>query len=147
AARRSCQPPRLDDAALEDRDEPAPVLEDLDVVERIAVDDQDVRELAGLKRADLLVAAEDLGAGLRGAAERVGGGEADLLHEEGELLRVVAVGGPGEAVVAAHAERAAGVEDPARAVGAALEGFLVAVDDPLGHAEFLSSLDAGLFEV
>ena len=75
------------------------------------------------------------------------GDEADVLDEERQLLGVVAVRVPGEAVVAAHAEPAAGLEDAAGALGAAFERLLVAVDDALRHAELRAALDAGLLEV
>ncbi len=59
---------RLDDAALHHRQESRPILQDADVAQHVAVDDQHVGQLAGLQRAELVAAAHDLGAGLRGAA-------------------------------------------------------------------------------
>ena len=54
---------------------------------------------------------------------------------------------PGEAVIAAHAEPAAGLEDPPGALGAAFERLLVAVDHRLRHAELRAALDARLLEL
>ena len=69
-------------------------------------------------------AAHDLGAGPGGAGDRLQRREADVVDEESQLLGVVAVRVPGEAVVAAHADPAAGLENPARTFGAAFQRFL-----------------------
>ena len=61
------------------------------------IDDQHVGQLARLQRAELVAAAHDLRTRLRRAGDRLQRAEADVLHEEGQLLGVVAVGVPGEA--------------------------------------------------
>ena len=92
-------------------------------------------------------AAHDFRAGLRGALERFERAEADVVHEEGQLLGVVAVRVPAEAVVAAHADAPAGLEDFAIARRAAFERFLMAVNHALRQAELLPTHDARLLEV
>src|SRR6185436_13334949 len=89
----------------------------------------------------------DLGAGFGGAFECVERGEADVLDEEGEFLGIKAVGIPGEAIIASHAQTAAGLEDAPATLRAAFEGLLMAVDDLLREAEFGPVDDAGLFEL
>src|SRR5262249_53242308 len=53
---------RLDDAALQDSDEAVAVFQHADICQDVAVHDQCVRQLARFERAELVVAAEDLGA-------------------------------------------------------------------------------------
>ena len=73
--------------------------------------------------------------------------EADVLDEERQFLGVVAVRVPGEAVVAPHAEPAAGFQDHPGAFGSAFERLLVSVDDRLGHAKVGALLDARQLEL
>ncbi len=103
--------------------------------------------LPGSSVPNSLAAAHDLGAGPRGAGDHLQRRKADVVDEESQLLGVVAVRVPGEAVVAAHAEPAAGLQDPAGALGAAFQRLLVAVDDALRHAEARAFHDAGVLEL
>ena len=91
--------------------------------------------------------AHDLSAGLRGALEHLERREPDEVDEEQQLLGVVAVGIPGEAVIAPHPQPAAGAENPPGALGPAVERLLVAVDDPLREAELGAALHAHFLEV
>jgi lysophospholipase L1-like esterase len=123
------EPPRLDHTPLHHREEPRAVFQHGDVGQDIAVDDQDVGELAGLDGPELVDAAHDLGAGLRGAGDHFHRRQPDVLDEEGQLLGVITVRVPGKPVVATHAESAAGAEDHPGALGTPFERFLVAVND------------------
>src|SRR5262249_54453714 len=111
--------PGLDDAALHHGEEARAVLQDGDVRQHVAVHHQHVGQLARLERAQLVAAAQDLGTRFGGAGEDVQRAQADVLDEEGQLLGVVAVRVPGEAVVAAHAEPSARPQDHAGTLGAA----------------------------
>src|SRR5436305_14465244 len=54
---------------------------------------------------------------------------------------------PGEAVIAAHSEAAAGFENPPRTFSAAVERLLMTVNDALRHAPFLAVMNAGPLEL
>src|SRR5882724_6689531 len=88
-------------AVLHDDEERVLPLQELDVGERIAVDKEEIGEVAGLDLAELLGAAHDLAAEAGGGDERLHGAEAEHVDEEEEIARVGAVRVPGEAVVAA----------------------------------------------
>src|SRR6266436_366110 len=95
-------------AVLHDDEERVLALQELDVGERIAVDEEEIGEVAGLDLAELLGAAHDLAAEAGGGDERLHGGEAEHVDEEEKIARVGTVRVPGEAVVAAgqHADAA-----------------------------------------
>src|SRR5260370_24224342 len=137
----------LDRAALHHGEEPRAILQDGDVAEHVAVDDQEIGKFAYLECAELVGAAQDLRAGFGGAGDDFQRGEADVLDEERQLAGVVTVRVPTEAVVAAHAEPAPGPQDAPGAVGAALQRLLMPVDDAPRQAELLAAFDAGLLEV
>lgn len=77
----------------------------------VAVDDEEVGEFARLEGAEFVVGSHDLSAGFGGAGDDFQGGESNILDEEDQFAGVIAVRVPAEAVVAAHAEAAAGTED------------------------------------
>src|SRR5882724_1839813 len=74
----------------------APVLQHRDVL-------QGIGELADLERADPVLHPHELGAGPGGARDGLERGEADDVHEDLDVLRVLAVRVPGEAEIAARA--------------------------------------------
>jgi len=93
-------PPGLVHAAVDQDDvELRMVLQDLDVGERVAVDDDAVRVVARFDLAELVLAHEQLGHAGRRGDDALVRGEAEQLLEVGEVAGVGAVGGPGEAVV------------------------------------------------
>src|SRR5437868_14197819 len=63
--------PRLHNASLKHGDESGPIFKHADVGKDVAVDDQDVRELAGFQSANFLVASQNLGARASGAGDRL----------------------------------------------------------------------------
>lgn len=75
------------------------VLEDLNVIEGVAVDDDAVRVVAGLDLAELVLAHEQLGHTGRRGDDALVCSEAEQFLEVREVAGVGAVGGPGEAVV------------------------------------------------
>src|SRR5579864_665781 len=81
----------LDDAALHHGHEPRAVIEQGDVSQHVAVDDEQVGELACFDGSELAGSAHDLGPGLRGTNDRFERAEAYVRDEEAELLGVVAV--------------------------------------------------------
>src|SRR5262245_9908045 len=85
------KPPGLHQSALHHRYEAAPVFEDRNIRQYVAIHDQHVGQLARLQGANLVTAAEDFGTRLRGAFDRFEGRKADILDEEGQLLRIVAM--------------------------------------------------------
>jgi hypothetical protein len=93
---------------LHDDEERVLPLQELDVGERIAVDEEEIGEVAGLDLAELAGTAHDLAAEAGGGDERLHGSEAEHVDEEEQIARVGAVRVPGEAVVAAgeHADPA-----------------------------------------
>ena len=95
-------------AVLHDDEERVLPLQELDVGERIAVDEEEIGEVAGLDLAELSGAAHDFPAQAGGGHERLHGSEAEHVDEKKEIARVGAVRVPGEAVVAAgeHADPA-----------------------------------------
>ena len=103
--------------------------------------------LALLERADLGLESHDLGTIARRAHQGVHRRESDVVGEERELFRVVAVGVPGEPVVAAHAEDTARLVDHPGALGTGLEGLLVAVDHLGGQVELGSVCDRCILEL
>lgn len=135
------------DAGLHDGDEFFAVLEERDVFQDIAIDDEEIGEFSGFDGADFPFAAEDFGSGSGGAGDDLEGIEADVFDEEFEFAGIVAVGIPTEAVVAPHAESSADFENLSSAFGSGFEGFLVAIDDALGESEFGTAFDAGEFEI
>src|SRR5581483_1867618 len=108
---------RLDYASLQHGDKAAAVLQNADIGENVAVDNQDIGKLAPFQGADLVVPPHDLGARFGGARDRFQRRKADVLDEEAEFAGIGAVRAPGEAVVAAHAEAAARLENAPRAFG------------------------------
>ena len=87
---------------------PRLVLQDADVGDRIAVDQQQVGEIAGLDHAELVAHAHDLAAVFGRGEDRLHRREAEHVDEGLEVLGVGALRRPGEAVVAAdqHADAA-----------------------------------------
>src|SRR6266545_7366808 len=79
-------------AVLHDHAERAPVLEDRDVAEGIAVDQQQVGKRARLDHTQLARHAHDLAAQPGGRDERLHGREAEDLDEEPEVARIMADG-------------------------------------------------------
>ena len=77
--------------------------------DRVAVDDEDVGALAFLDRPALVLEAQQLGAVLRGRDDRLHRREAHVGHEQLDVLRVLAVRAPHEAVVAARHDAHAGL--------------------------------------
>jgi len=63
-------------------DELRAILEDRNIREHVALDDQPRRRVCRFERADLVVAAEDLGAGLGRADQRLHRGEATCLTKK-----------------------------------------------------------------
>ena len=125
------EPSRFDDAPLHDGDEPAAVFENGDVCHDIAIDHEDIRQLADGERAEFMSAAENLGTGLRRALQDFKRREADVLVEERQLARVLAVRVPAEAVIAAEADPSTCLQDSPGTFGAAVERLLMSVDDTL----------------
>src|SRR5207244_416770 len=89
-------------AALHDEGEAPVVLHDADVGGRIAIDQQEIGELAGLDQAELVAALHDLAAGARGRLQGLAGSEAEMGDEVLEVAGVGALRVGGEAVVAAQ---------------------------------------------
>src|SRR5215813_6829976 len=89
-------------AVLHDGQEGILSLQALDVGERIAVDEQEVGEVARLDLPELAGPAHDLAAHARGCHQRLRGSEAQHVDEEQEITGVGPVRVPGEAVVAAR---------------------------------------------
>ena len=88
-------------AVLHDVVQAVVVLEDGDVGERVAVDEQQVGEVARLHLPQLVGPQHDLPAQRGGGEDRLHGGEAEQLDEVLQVAGVGAVRGPGEPVVAA----------------------------------------------
>ena len=118
-----------------------------DVGDDVTVDDEDVGQLAGLQRSDIVFCSADLRAGTGGTNDGVHRAEADVVDEEAELFGVVTMRVPREAVVAAQAQPTTGLEQLAGADRAGLERFLVAVDHPLREPELGTVVDRGELEL
>jgi len=118
-------------SALHNSDEVVASFEDCDVLKGISGDNQQIGQFAGFHGADFVAASQQFGAIFRGAGEHFKRAEADVFDEEGQFASVVAVWVPGKTVVAAHAEAATGFQDHAGTFSAAVECFLVPIDDSL----------------
>src|SRR6266568_1521580 len=88
-------------AVLHDDEQRVLTLQALDVGERIAIDEQEVGEVAGLDLAELVRAAHDLATHPGGRDERLHRSEAEHVDEEEEIAGIGAVRVPRESVVAA----------------------------------------------
>src|SRR5882724_2020981 len=129
-------------AALHHR-EAVSILQHRDVLQGIAAHHHEVGQLARLQRADPVLHPHQLGAVPGGARDGLEGGEADDVHEDLDVLRVLAVRVPREPEVAARAHPDAQVPGPPVGVGRLLD--LVAQagrpDDLVGDAEARPILD------
>src|SRR6266850_4210640 len=112
-------------AVLHDREQLGSILQDRDVRERVAVDEQQVGEPAIADLAEIL-AHHDLPAPARRRDERLHRRHAEVLDEVLEVFRVLAVWRPGESVVAAGEHADAALEHRPHALHGRLELELVA---------------------
>ena len=117
-------------AVLHDRVDLVVVLQDGDVGERVAVDENEVGEEAGLDLAEVVGPEHDLAAELGGREDGLHRREPEPLDEVLEVAGVRPVRGPGEAVVAAREQLDAPLVHLAKALDGLLELLLVA--DGLG---------------
>src|SRR5262245_17585288 len=101
AARRAYVGLLVEAALLHHGEDAVPVLQERDVGQRIAIDQQQVRQTALLHQAELTRLHHDFAAEPGGGDDRLHGREAEIFHEVFEIGGVAAVGDPGEAVVAA----------------------------------------------
>src|ERR1700751_5824577 len=91
----------MEGPALHDRLQPVSVLQDRDVAERVAVDEDEVGEVAGLDLAEFAGLAHDLPALSGGRQDGLHRGEAEKLDEVLQGAGVGPVRAPGEPVVSA----------------------------------------------
>src|SRR3954447_2662329 len=108
-------------AVLHDYGDPGPIGHDGDILQQVAVDQQQVGEVALLHQPELVAHAHQLAAILGGAAQGLGRREAEQVDEVLEVAGVRALRRPGEAVVAADDDADAALLDFPVDVGGALE--------------------------
>src|SRR5258705_6679292 len=121
----------------------APVLQHRDVLQGIAAHHHEIGELADLERADPVLHPHELGARPGVARDGLERGEADDVHEDLDVLRVLAVRVPGEAEIAARAHADPQVPGPPVRVRGLLDLIAQAggADDRLGDSEARPVLD------
>src|SRR5215469_7445199 len=88
-------------AALHDEGEALVVLQDAYVGQRVAVDQQEIGQVARLDLPEFMASPHDLAAGTRRGLQRFARTESEMLHEMLEVAGVGALRIDGEAVVAA----------------------------------------------
>ena len=137
----------LDDAALQHGKQPVLVLQQGNICDHIAIHDEDVGDLSDLQGANLVSNSHDLRTCAGGTGNCFKGCEADIIHEKTKLPGIVTVRIPGETEIPTHAKSSPVLENLAGTFRSSLQGFLVAVNDPLRETPFRSLLDTGLLKI